>query len=102
MIDSEFRSQRTPPDRCQALPLRNVGGSVLYHSRFGLASYEKLLDDLSEMAVPGSAGRFTCGKGCYQQVSPASVVTLAVTTWDTDKKSAIRSECCQLLAILQS
>jgi hypothetical protein len=32
MIDSEFRSQRTPLERRQALPFLNVGGSVLYHS----------------------------------------------------------------------
>jgi hypothetical protein len=28
-IDLEFRSQGTPPERCQALPLRDVGDSVL-------------------------------------------------------------------------
>jgi hypothetical protein len=69
-----FNPNPVKMQKCKSLGARNeqfpmIDDSVLHHSRFGLASYEKLLDDLSEMAVPGSAGRFTCGKGCYQQLS---------------------------------
>ena len=50
MIDLEFRSQATPPEKCLALPFREVGDSVLYHSLPGLGSGERF-GGRSEMAV---------------------------------------------------
>jgi hypothetical protein len=34
MIDLEFRSQATPPENFQALPSREVGDSVIYHTLY--------------------------------------------------------------------
>jgi len=61
MIDLEFRSQATPPEKLQARPFRDVGDSDLYHSLLGLASPQqtarnRLLGRLSAMASIGSSG----------------------------------------------
>jgi hypothetical protein len=51
MIDLDFRSQGIPPEKCHALPFRDIGDSVLYHPLLGLGSGDRFWGRFSEMGL---------------------------------------------------